>query len=335
MIGSWFGLYTTPYIQNLPITCFSLNFSQYKPTFAQTSQNLKNSKTYLISFTIPFLLSIKRRNRIPITTTHYLTFAPPTTTTTIPPPTTTTTTPPPTTTITTTTIPPTSTTTPPPTTTTTTTTSITTTTTTTAEPVIYLNNITFKFQNDYQKTIDKAGSKEEAEEEICEKCREELNIPIKDFHNCSISRGSIRVTFIMNQTSFFANHTIRKLNMMVREDLFQVVIAGDRLNTQPGSVVVDSAVQIESSDQQNTPPPPTSTNNDTDDDDDGDGSLIAIIILILIIILIIILVLILLWLIRKRKTISDEKVCNFLLLAFMRTLITSGSNTKQRPQRKD
>uniref|UniRef100_A0A7M5URA9 Uncharacterized protein n=1 Tax=Clytia hemisphaerica TaxID=252671 RepID=A0A7M5URA9_9CNID len=59
---------------------------------------------------------------------------------------------------------------------------------------------------------------------------------------------------------------------------------------------------------QNTPSPVISANTDTDgDDDDDDGSLIAIVILIIIIILIIILVLILLWMIRKRKTITDEK----------------------------
>jgi len=125
----------------------------------------------------------------------------------------------------------------------------------------------------------------------------DLKLSDEEFSNCTIASGSVLVSFILHQTIFNGNHTLKRLNVMVGSNIFNVEVNGTKLNTSPSSVTLNGVVQEESS---NTPPPVQQRISDDDDDDDT-GMLVAIVILVLIIIIIIIVLIILLLLIRNRK----------------------------------
>ena len=159
----------------------------------------------------------------------------------------------------------------------------------------------------------KVGGREILEKEVCEGVRNDLKVEKEEFLNCTIKPGSIQVDFVLFQNDYFRSHTLRRLNVMVQSNIFNLVIDGTKLTSLASSVYRDGVHQADSGPTQ---PPPNNPGSSSVDEDD-DGWMVAIVILILIIIIVLIVLVILLLMIKKRK---EETVCSYFL--FNITFIT-------------
>ena len=168
------------------------------------------------------------------------------------------------------------------------------TTSTTLAPSTYTADVQFKFKEDFDTIVTMYGSEGDAEKQICNETRINLNLDEDEFANCKITKGSVLVTFQILQTFDRGNKTVDRLNAFVANNVFTLTRPdGSKLNTESSSVYVNGNHELQSG--------PTAAPPGKQKDDDPETIAIISILIFLIICGLVLVLFLLIVLLRKNK----------------------------------
>lgn len=169
---------------------------------------------------------------------------------------------------------------------------------TTPEEIQTVNTLMkFSFQGDFTLITGNMGGVSNAQFEICESVRAKLQLKTAEFKNCTITNGSIIVSFVTVQTPSEATETQQLLIETVENDDFGITtLTGTPLQTQPGSTTINN----------NSPGDDATSNADEDD------MLVLIIVAAVIALVILIVVIIVIIACKKKKEQQVRKLSQCL-----------------------
>jgi len=154
--------------------------------------------------------------------------------------------------------------------------------------LLKVTNLKFKFVEDFSYTIALYQSRDNAKQHICNETRTNLMLRENEFQNCTISKGSVLVSFEIVQNIINGNQTLDRLNAFVANNVFTLTRPdGSKLNTESSSVYVNGNHETRSG----PIPPLPGIKKDRDSEKVAIGLLISLIICGLILILFLLLVL--------------------------------------------
>lgn len=114
------------------------------------------------------------------------------------------------------------------------------TTTTTTQAAVIKTPAQFSFEGDYDTIVNGMGGEVNARDQICTSVRYTLQLKTSEFQNCTISKGSVVVSFDIVQIAAKTTQTEDLLAQTVANDGFTITtLDGTALHTQTGSTVIN------------------------------------------------------------------------------------------------
>jgi len=111
----------------------------------------------------------------------------------------------------------------------------------TSQPILKSTYLEFSFDANYTVVVTKFGTQENARAEICTSTRYDLNLKTDEFKNCTISSGSVVVSFTVVQDDQSTDDTVDLLKTKIAENSFTATVPGEPepLQTKKHSLLVN------------------------------------------------------------------------------------------------